>query len=236
MNEKVFKEELEKIGIILSEKELELFSKYSDFLLEYNKHTNLTAIRNKEDVYLKHFYDSLLLLKYFDIKGKKVLDIGSGAGFPGVPLKIVCPSIELVVLDSNGKKTTFLEKLKNELGIEYEVINARAEEYILKRREYFDVVTSRAVSQISILAELSLPFVKMGGSFIAYKGELDNNIENGKYAIEVLGGEVEGILEAVLPIEDAKRTFLIVNKKSKTNEKYPRLFDKIAKKPLQKNR
>lgn len=235
MSEEMFIEELKKIGVELSPIQLGLFRKYADFLLEYNKHTNLTAIRNREDIYLKHFYDSLLLLKFFNIEDQSIIDLGSGAGFPGVPLKIVLPNIKLTLLDSNGKKTTFLEKLKSELAIDFEVINDRAEKYIINRREGFDIVTSRAMAAMPILSEVAIPFVKVGGYFIAYKGVIDESIENGRYAIEELGGECERIEETTTPIEDAKRSFVFVKKKRKTEAQYPRLFDKISKKPLQKN-
>lgn len=234
MSEEEFILELQKIGIELSQEQIGLFKKYAEFLLDYNTHTNLTAIRNIDDIYLKHFYDSLLGTKYFDFSGKKILDIGCGAGFPGVPLKIVFPDIELVALDSNGKKTTFLEELKKELNIDFTVINDRAEKYILDSRESFDVVTGRAVTAMPILAELSIPFVKIGGYFVAYKGNLDETLENGITTIQILGGEIEKIEKATLPKEEANRTFVVVKKKCKTEEKYPRIFDKIIKKPLQK--
>ncbi len=234
MSEQEFITELEKIGISVSLEQLELFRKYSSFLLSYNEHTNLTAIRNTEDVYLKHFFDSLLLCKFHKFSSENVLDIGSGAGFPGVPLKIVFPDINLFVLDSNGKKTSFLEKLKGELKIDYTVINKRAEEYIIDKRECFDVVVSRAVTSMPILAELAIPYVKVGGVFIPYKGHLDEELENGKDAIEILGGEVSGKHALTLGKDNSIRTFVIVTKMCKTDEKYPRRFDKISKKPLQK--
>lgn len=235
MSEKDFINELSQKGICLSDNQVESFRKYAEFLLEYNQHTNLTAIRNIEDVYLKHFYDSIIGLNYFDVKGKTLLDIGSGAGFPGVVLKIVEPTINLTVLDSNGKKTKFLEQLSEKLNIEFEVINDRAEKYVSYRRESYDIVTGRAVTAMPILAELSLPFVKVGGLFVAYKGQLDDTVENGLYAIEVLGGEVLNINKTLLPKEGSVRTFVVVNKKCKTDDQFPRNFDKINKKPLQKS-
>lgn len=236
MSEQQFIEELGKIGIGLNETQINMFSKYADFLLEYNRHTNLTAIRSKDEVYLKHFFDSLLGAKYFDFTNKSLLDIGSGAGFPGVPLKICFPSIELTVLDSNGKKTKFLEELKNKLNLDFLVINERAEKYILTKRESFDVVTSRAVTAMPILSELSIPFVKVGGYFLPYKGKLNEDIEQGELAIETLGGTLERVEECTLPYEGSTRTFIFVNKKCKTCEEFPRVFDKIIKKPLQKER
>lgn len=234
MSEECFVLELSKIGIELDDMKIEQFRLYAEFLKEYNSHTNLTAIKETCDIYLKHFYDSLVLAKYFDFREKRVLDIGSGAGFPGVPLKICFPSMELVALDANGKKTKFLELLREKLGIEFEVINERAEKYVLNEREQFDVVISRAVTAMPILCELSIPFVKVGGYFLPYKGKLDESLEEGEYAIEVLGGKLERVEECVLPFEGSTRTFVFVNKICKTDKGYPRLFDKINKKPLQK--
>lgn len=142
--------------------------------------------------------------------------------------------MELVALDANGKKTKFLELLREKLGIEFEVINERAEKYVLNEREQFDVVISRAVTAMPILCELSIPFVKVGGYFLPYKGKLDESLEEGEYAIEVLGGKLERVEECVLPFEGSTRTFVFVNKICKTGKDYPRLFDKINKKPLQK--
>lgn len=234
MNENEFVKSLAEIDIVLTEDQKEKFSSYASFLLEYNKHTNLTAFKTRDDVYLKHFYDSLLLAKYRKLGSERVLDIGSGAGFPGVPLKICFPDIDLVVLDSNGKKARFLEELKAVLDIDYTVINKRAEEYDSSSRESFDVVTSRAVTQMPILAELSMPFVKIGGEFISYKGNIGDDLEGGEYAIDALGGEISRIERTVIPLENANRSFIFVNKLRKTDEKYPRSFDKINKKPLQK--
>lgn len=234
MSEKEFVKYLKEIGIELSKEQKKQFKKYAEFLLEYNRHTNLTAIRTVEDVYLLHFYDSILMSKYHDVKGKKILDIGSGAGFPGVPLKICFPDINLTVLDSNGKKTEFLNLLKKELDIKYSVINDRAEKYVLKKREYFDIVTSRAVTAMPTLAELSIPFVKLDGFFIPYKGLLEEDLEGGKDAIEILGGEVVRVVETLLPVKNATRSFVFVQKKCQTSDEYPRSFDKISKKPLQK--
>lgn len=234
MSEKEFIRELENIGINPTSSQIEAFRKYSQFLLSYNTHTNLTAIKSVDEVYLKHFFDSLLLGKFYKFDKEKVLDIGSGAGFPGVPLKIVFPNIDLVVLDSNGKKTAFLEELKSVLGIEYSVINSRAEEYVSMSRELFDVVVSRAVTSMPILAELSLPFVKVGGWFIPYKGKLDETLEGGEFAICELGGAIRKKYVELLGEEKSTRTFVLVTKMCKTDEKYPRRFDKISKKPLQK--
>lgn len=235
MNEKKFIESLNMLGFSLTEDQIKKFKTYAEFLLEYNKNVNLTAIRNIDEVYLKHFYDSLLVLKYRKFNSEKILDIGSGAGFPGVPIKIVCPNVSLTLIDSNGKKTKFLNLLKEKLNIDCDIVNDRAENYVKNFREQFDVVVSRAVSALPILSELSLPFIKKGGEFIAYKGNIDDSLEEGRFAIQELGGRVESIEKYTLPEEDAHRTLLFIEKMCQTDLKYPRSFDKINKKPLKKN-
>ena len=234
MSEQEFKNELIKIGININNDQLNKFRCYAEFLMEYNNHTNLTAIKNIEDIYLKHFYDSVLLLKDFKLNNERILDIGSGAGFPGVPLKIIMPNVDLTLLDSNGKKTKFLEELRDKLDIDYSVINDRAEKFVKNNREQFDIVVSRAVTAMPALAELSIPFVKVDGFFIPYKGKLDSDLEGGNYAISTLGCEIEKSIIEILPKEGATRTFVIAKKKCKTDISYPRLFEKIIKKPLQK--
>lgn len=236
MKQEEFIKELTKIGINLDETMINQFNKYALFLSEYNKTTNLTSIKNIEDIYLKHFYDSLMILKHIKFSDEMVLDIGSGPGFPGVPLKIVCPNIKLTVLDSNGKKTKFLEELKKELDIDYTVVHDRAENYINDNREHFDIVVSRAVSRLSVLAELSLPFVKVGGIFISYKGNVSEEMEEAKDAIDILSNGNIKLIDDLLPVENATRTFVEITKNCKTDIKYPRPYDRITKKTLQKNR
>ena len=235
MTEEIFKKFLNDNNINITNDQLELFRKYAEFLLEYNKTTNLTAIKTIEDVYLKHFVDSLLVLKHIKFKNEKVLDIGTGAGFPGVPLKIICPDIELYLLDSNGKKTTFLNKLKDILKLDYEVINDRAENYAKDNRESFDIVISRAVSRLSVLSELALPFVKLSGKFISYKSNYEEELNESLDAIDILSKGKIIIKNDVLPVEKSNRAFIIITKKCKTDLKYPRTYDKIIKKALQKN-
>ena len=233
MSEEDFIKRLQEIGVNLSQKQINMFRIYLNTLLEYNAHTNLTAIKTPDEVYLKHFYDSLMILKYRQFERESILDLGCGAGFPGVPLKIVCPNVNLTCLDSNGKKTKFLEELKVKLNIDFDVVNDRAEKYIEKKREYFDFVVSRAVASMPILCELCMPFVKINGEFIAYKGNINNEKEDGKFACAILGGEIGAIYEDELPIEESRRTFVCVHKKCKTEPIYPRLYEKIIKKPLQ---
>ena len=211
MNREEFYKELEKINIVLNDIKKEQLEKYCNFLIEYNKHTNLTAIKEKKDIYLKHFYDSLTLTKVYKIANESILDIGTGAGFPGMVLKIVYPDIKLTLLDSNNKKTKFLEELIKILNVDnVTIINKRAEEYIKEKREYFDIVTSRAVSDLTILSELSLPFVKTNGYYIPLKGSNIEEINNGKYSIKIL----------------------LIKKMDKTPSKYPRLYSQIIKNPL----
>ena len=232
MTETEFKDYLNKNNIDITQEQLQLFNKYADYLLEYNKTTNLTAIKTTKEVYLKHFYDSIILLKHIDLTNENILDIGSGAGFPGVPLKILRPNIKLTLLDSNGKKTKFLQSLKEVLNLEYEVINSRAEEYVKETRETFDIVVSRAVASMPVLSELSLPFVKVNGKFIAYKGNINEDLEQGENAIKILSDGKIDIIKELLPIENSERTFVIITKNKPTDKIYPREYNKINKKPL----
>ena len=231
MTETEFINEVEKLGIKLNQGQIEQFRIYLNYLIEYNQHCNLTAIKDPDEVYLKHFYDSLMILKYRKFDNKNVLDIGSGAGFPGVPLKVVCPNINLTCLDSNGKKTQFLLMLRKKLNLNYDIVNARAEEYIVKKREFYDYVISRAVSNVAVICELSIPYLKIGGEAIAYRGANDEDF--GEYACKIMGAKIKDIYFDILPYENAKRTFICIYKERKTDLIYPRRYDKILKKPLQ---
>ena len=207
---------------------------YANFLIEYNSHTNLTAIRNIEDIYLKHFLDSILLLVKFDIeKNAKVLDIGTGAGFPGVILKIFRPDLDITLLDSNNKKITFLNELIKKLELNnIKAVNDRAENFIKTNREGFDYVTSRAVSSLNVLSELSIPFVKVNGYFIPMKGNYELELKESLNAINVLGGQVVKTIDYLLPVENSNRSIIVIKKNKSTETCYPRLYDKIKKKPL----
>ena len=180
MNELEFYKELEKLNITLTKNQKEQFNKYYEYLIEYNSHTNLTTITKKEDVYLKHFYDSILLSQSIDFKNiETMLDIGCGAGFPGLVIKILYPHLKLTLLDSNNKKTTFCNNLKDILNVEnVTVINNRAEDYIKEKREYFDLVTARAVKNLPMLVELSIPYVKIDGHFIAMKSDYEEELNH----------------------------------------------------------
>lgn len=228
---------LKKININVTEKELSLLEKYYEYLVEYNSHTNLTSITDKDLVYLKHFYDSISVAQSYDFtKDLKVLDIGTGAGFPGVVLKIFFPKLELVLLDSNNKKTTFLVNLIEKLELEnVTIINNRAENYIKQNRESFDVVISRAVANMAILLELGIPFLKVGGNLIAMKASSEvttKEIDNSRNTLQLLKSKIIIEKSFLLPIENSQRTIIILEKEGITDPKYPRSYDKILKKPL----
>ena len=234
MNETEFINELNKIDIILTHNQINKFKIYYEYLIEYNKHTNLTSITTKEDVYLKHFYDSCLLTKTIDFNNiDTMLDIGCGAGFPGIVIKILFPNIKLTLLDSNNKKTKFCESLSTLLELDnVEIVNKRAEEYIIEKREYFDIVSARAVKNLPVLIELSIPYVKQNGYFIAMKSDYEEELNNSKNGIKVLGAEYIKTININLPNNTGIRNFILIKKINKTNPKYPRNYNQIIKKPL----
>lgn len=222
---------LKELNIELTFEQQELFRKYYEFLIQENKKYNLTAITNEEEVYYKHFYDSLTLIKTNLIKeGVSLCDIGSGAGFPGIPLKIIYPNLKLTIVESQTKKTEFLKKLVIFLELDnVEIINKRAEEYA--HTKYFDIVTARAVADLSILNELCLPLVKKGGYFIAMKGNYEEELKRTLNGITILGGKLIEVLSFELPKDMGKRNLIII-KKEKMVQGYPRAFSQIKKKPL----
>ena len=231
MNKEEFIKELKKLEVPV--KNIDMLDIYYKYLNEYNKHTNLTSITEEKDVYLKHFYDSLTICKTVDLnKFESLLDIGTGAGFPGLVLKIFYPHLKVTLLDSNGKKIKFLENLSQKLNIEVNIVNERSEDYIKEKRESFDIVTSRAVADLSILLELALPFVKKGGYFIPLKGEVTKELNDSQNALSILKGKIIKKEEFFLPIENSKRTILLIEKSDKNNIKYPRQFNQIKRKPL----
>ena len=208
MNKEEFIKKLQEENIEVNDIILEKLEEYSNYLIEYNE----------QDIYLKHFYDSIIISKYYEFKDQKVLDIGTGAGFPGMILKIFFPNLKVTLLDSNNKKIRFLTELCNKLGIEdIELICERAEEYCKKNREIFDIVTSRAVSNLTTLSEISIPFVKKDGYFIPLKGGNKDEIMEAKYAISILGGEIEKEFNYTLPIENSNRTVLFIKKLQEEN-------------------
>ena len=230
MNEAEFIKEINKLGIYPNAIMLEKLRIYCDYLLEYNTHTNLTAIKTKEDVYLKHFYDSISIIKVIDLtKNYKLLDIGTGAGFPGMVLKIFFPNLDITLLDSNNKKIKFLASLLEKLKLEVNLVNKRAEEYIVDHREEFDIVTSRAVADLRILSELSIPYLRINGLFIPFKSEIAQEIENSKIILNLLNSEIINEVDFNLPIINHKRRILVIKKKTKNNIKYPRPYNKMLK-------
>lgn len=231
MNINEFIEELNKIGISLSDKQLDELNIYKEFLKEYNSHTNLTTITEDNDIYLKHFYDSLTLAKYVDLsKVNNMLDIGTGAGFPGMVIKIVFPHIDMYLMDSNNKKLDFLTKLSEKLNLtNVHMLHVRAEEYAKDNRESFDLVTSRAVAALPILTELALPLTKVDGKFVALKANAQDEIRLSKDIINKLNGNIDFIEEFKLPKLDDPRTIIVMSKKGHSNNLYPREYGKIKK-------
>ena len=236
MNIEEFINEIKKLGIDVTGEQLEKLEIYCNFLLEYNTHTNLTAIKNREEVYLKHFYDSLTLVKSIDLTSiENLLDIGTGAGFPGMVLKIFFPNLQIYLVDSNNKKTKFLNKLKNKLNVDkVEVINNRIENITSRFINSIDMVTARAVTNLPVLVELALPLVKVNKYFIAMKGNAQDELENSKFAITYLGGKIEDVKEFDLPHDAGKRMLITIQKTQKSELNKLRPYEKIVKKPLQK--
>ena len=235
MTQEEFVLELKKLGIELTEHQEKQLKKYYEMLVEYNKHMNLTGITEKSDVYLKHFYDSLTLEKAIHLEKMHTLcDIGTGAGFPGLVLKIVFPNLKVTLVDSLNKRILFLQDVITELGLtEIEAKHDRAEEFAKLHREEYDIVTSRAVANLSILSEISLPLVRENGYFIPMKGHLEVDINTLNSIIKKLNGKLEEIISFDLPNEHSVRNLLKIRKIDKTNLKYPRKFSDIKKKPLQ---
>ena len=228
-----FIEELEKLGIKLDDIQLEQLNRYYELLVEYNKVMNLTGITEKNEVYLKHFYDSITLAKAIDLNNYESLcDIGTGAGFPGLVIKIVFPRLKVTLIDSLQKRINFLNTVIEELKLDnIETIHARIEEYGCTNREKFDIVTARAVASTNVLLEYSIPVVKKGGYFIPMKGKIDTE-PSFESATKKLGCTLEEQIEFLLPYENSVRNLLKFKKDIVTVKKYPRKFSDIKKKPL----
>ena len=234
MNLNNFISELKKINIEITDIQLEQLNKYYELLVEYNKVMNLTGITEKEQVYLKHFYDSLTLIKVIDpTKEETLCDVGTGAGFPGLVIKILFSNLKVTLVDSLNKRIEFLKKVIQELNLkDIEAIHARAEEFSQLNREKFDIVTSRAVAPLNILLEYNIPLLKVNKFFVAYKGIISQEIINSEHALKELNAKVENVEEFLLPIEQSNRTLILIKKEKTTNKKYPRKNADIKKKPL----
>ena len=208
--------------------------RYGELLLEKNKVMNLTAITDPADVASLHFLDSAALLTLADLKGKTVVDVGTGAGFPGMPLRILESSIHMTLLDSLGKRITFLQEVCADLGLtDVQCVHARAEEFAAEHRQSFDFAVSRAVANLSMLCELCLPLVKPGGYFLSMKSvESGEELEAAKRAIQTLGGRVERTADYRIPGTDVTHRVIFIKKMAETPKKYPRPFAKIKKNPL----
>ncbi|MCI8497433.1 MAG: 16S rRNA (guanine(527)-N(7))-methyltransferase RsmG [Clostridiales bacterium] len=228
------KADAESLGISLTGHQLHQFEQYCSLLLDWNQRMNLTAIKEPDAVAVRHFADSLTLLSCCEIgTGASLIDVGTGAGFPGVAVAIARPDLQLTLLDSLNKRLVFLSELTDQLHVQAETVHSRAEEAGRgKLREQFDVATARAVAPLNLLCEYCLPFVKVGGTFAAMKGpDIEEELEGARGAIELLGGKVEKICPFTLS-DGSGRTVVLIKKKSQTPPKYPRHGAKITKSPL----
>lgn len=225
------------LNVDLSEDQKKKFDMFKELLKEWNEKINITAITEDREIDIKHFLDSISIFKSGKIlAGKSIIDIGTGGGFPGVPIKIIEEDCQVTLFDSLNKRLIFLDEVIDKLGLkDIRTVHGRAEEFGRKEdfRECFDLATSRAVASLNTLCEYALPFVKPGGYFIAMKGpDVDEEMENSKKAIEILGGEIEGKIDVLLPFSDIGHNLLIIKKLAKTPAKYPRGGGKPRKSPL----
>lgn len=233
----IFEKKLNELGIVLSEVQKEQFDRFYELLVEWNKVMNLTGITEYEEVNEKHFVDSLSIVKAVDMETvHTVIDVGTGAGFPGIPLKIAFPHLKIVLLDSLNKRIKFLNEVIEQLCLtDISTIHGRAEDYAkqVEYREQFDLCVSRAVANLSTLSEYCIPYVKVGGMFIPYKsGEIDEEVAQAKKAVHLLGGKLENVVKFQLPESEISRSFVKIKKISNTTKKYPRKSGLPAKEPL----
>lgn len=237
MDYQILEQKLGELGIKQDQNQLERFHKFYQLLIEWNKVMNLTGITEYEDVVEKHFVDSLSIIKAIDLSRiHTVIDVGTGAGFPGIPLKIAFPHLRVVLLDSLNKRIKFLDEVISQLELtEIRTIHGRAEEYARKEeyREQFNLCVSRAVANLSTLSEYCLPYIQVGGMFIPYKsGEIDDEVEESKKAVRILGGNIKEVMKFELPGTDIHRSFVLIHKEQHTQKKYPRKAGIPAKEPL----
>ena len=233
----IFDQKLEQLGIVLTETQKQQFDKFYELLVEWNKVMNLTGITEYEEVNEKHFVDSLSIVKAIDMnKISSVIDVGTGAGFPGIPLKIVFPHLKVVLLDSLNKRINFLNTVIDKLELQdISTIHGRAEDFAkkLEYREQFDLCVSRAVANLATLSEYCIPYVKKDGMFVPYKsGEIDEELEQSKKAIHVLGGKTQNVVKFQLPSTEIGRSFVVIKKLQNTAKKYPRKAGLPSKEPI----
>ncbi len=233
MNREDFITHLKDLNIDINDCQLQQFEKYFNMLIEWNKMINLTSITDEGAIYLKHFFDSLTICKIIDFDKQSVCDIGTGAGFPGIPLKIIFPNIKLTLLDSLGKRCNFLKAIVDELNLcNVVVVNDRAEIFTRNNREMFDIVTGRAVTGMSQLLEISGASVKVGGHFIAMKAKAGDEFNNLDNCLKKMNFKEDKRLEFLLPIENSERLLISFKKIGNTNNKFPRAYKEIKKSPL----
>ena len=233
----LFDEKLQELNLVLTKQQKQQFDKFYELLVEWNKVMNLTGITEYEEVNEKHFIDSLAVVKAADLsKVNTVIDIGTGAGFPGIPLKIAFPHLKITLLDSLNKRIKFLDEVIRELGLqEIKTIHGRAEDFAKQKeyREQYDLCVSRAVANLATLSEYCIPYTKVGGQFISYKsGEIQEEIDASRKAVSILGGTVADVVKFQLPGSDIGRSFVVIKKEKATGKKYPRKAGLPAKEPL----
>lgn len=235
MTKDEFIKEVLKLGITLDDDKLAKLDKFYHLLICWNEKINLTTIVKEEEVYLKHFYDSLTLVKAVNLQDNlTLLDVGTGAGFPGIVLKIVFPNLKITLLDSLNKRINYLNEIIKELNLkDIETVCSRCEDYTKENREKYDIVVARAVSSLQVLSEIIIPTVKVNGLFIAMKSNIDYEIDNSLDIIKKLDSKLENIVEFNLPIENSKRNLVVIRKLKPTNLKYPRNYS-VIKKSLKK--
>ncbi len=233
--DKMLKEGAAAFSAALDDEKLQKLFHYKALLMEWNQKINLTAIEDEKDIIVKHFIDSFSILPYLKQPDTRLIDVGTGAGFPGLPVKVMVDTLEVVLLDSLAKRVGFLDTVINELALDrIKAVHGRAEDFGVQPgyREQFDVSTARAVAALPVLLEYCLPFVKTGGIFLAMKGSSTEEVESSRKALEILGGKIEEIREMTLPFSDIKRNLILVKKYRHTPTKYPRKAGKPLKEPL----
>jgi len=231
----LLKEHASLMEIDLSEADIDKFILYKDILKEWNQKINLTAIEDDEGIIIKHFIDSITILPFIDEKAVSLIDVGTGAGFPGIPIKILRKKIGVTLLDSLDKRIKFLDVVNQSLSLQgISTVHGRAEDFGIKQgfRGGFDVAVARAVASLPVLLEYCLPFVKVGGHFIAMKGNSSDEVDQSKRALNILGGQIEKVSDFVIPGTDIKRSIVLVRKLRHTPTNYPRKAGKPTKEPL----